>query len=166
MHPVAMYRHNTLEWILAREHQIRPVFSTRLPWFMCCAVGRVWRVSCGVCGACALKIDATGVGVGAVVSRLDMPTSGLVVIPRTPEMARTLRDQLTAHRVAKKYYARVVGRFPTYRVVLRRVCRARVLSCVCRACRRADDVFLIAVRRKSVRCRCSTRASGELRKPR
>ncbi|ELR15740.1 RNA pseudouridine synthase superfamily protein [Acanthamoeba castellanii str. Neff] len=74
MHPVAMYRHNTLEWILAREHQIRPVF---------------------------------------MVSRLDMPTSGLVVIPRTPEMARTLRDQLTAHRVTKKYYARVVGRFPT-----------------------------------------------------
>jgi 23S rRNA-/tRNA-specific pseudouridylate synthase len=43
-----------------------------------------------------------------------MPTSGLVVIPRTSDMARTLRDQLTAHRVAKKYYARVIGRFPTY----------------------------------------------------
>ena len=75
-----------------------------------------------------------------MVSRLDMPTSGLVVIPRTPEMARTLRDQLTAHRVAKKYYARVVGRFPTYvpyRVILYCVSCVVARACcrVCRACR-------------------------------
>jgi 23S rRNA-/tRNA-specific pseudouridylate synthase len=50
----------------------------------------------------------------SVVSRLDMPTSGLVVIPRTVAMAKKVRDQLSARRVAKKYYARVLGRFPAY----------------------------------------------------
>jgi len=43
--------------------------------------------------------------------RLDMPTSDLVVIPRTATVARRLRAQFSARHVIKKYYARVVGRF-------------------------------------------------------
>ncbi len=47
-----------------------------------------------------------------VVSRLDLPTSGLVVIPRRPSVAKKMRAEIDDHKISKTYYARVQGKFP------------------------------------------------------
>ena len=48
-----------------------------------------------------------------IVHRLDRPTSGLVVMPRTPEAHRHIGLQFERRRLEKTYIARVAGRLPT-----------------------------------------------------
>ena len=45
-----------------------------------------------------------------IVHRLDRPTSGLVLMPRTPEAHRHLGLQFERRKIAKTYVARVAGR--------------------------------------------------------
>ncbi len=50
-----------------------------------------------------------------VVSRLDVGTSGLLVITRTDKAFSSLKEQFAAHTVVKKYNALVEGRFSLQR---------------------------------------------------
>lgn len=47
-----------------------------------------------------------------VVSRLDLPVSGVVVVARTRAAAASLSEQFRERSVSKKYHALVEGRFP------------------------------------------------------
>ncbi|EAU91801.1 tRNA-pseudouridine synthase [Coprinopsis cinerea okayama7 len=50
-------------------------------------------------------------------NRLDRLTSGLMIMPLSPERARTLTEEFTAGTVKKEYVARVKGKFPEGSVV-------------------------------------------------
>jgi 23S rRNA pseudouridine955/2504/2580 synthase/23S rRNA pseudouridine1911/1915/1917 synthase len=54
-----------------------------------------------------------------LVNRLDRETSGIVLLAKTPEAARSLRDQFQRRRVFKRYVAVVEGRFPQKRISAR-----------------------------------------------
>lgn len=45
-----------------------------------------------------------------VAHRLDMGTSGLLIVAKTPEVYRALQEQFIKHQVKKKYIARLEGR--------------------------------------------------------
>jgi 23S rRNA-/tRNA-specific pseudouridylate synthase len=45
-------------------------------------------------------------------NRLDRLTSGLMIIPLSPQRARLLTEEFTAGTVKKEYVARVKGKFP------------------------------------------------------
>jgi 23S rRNA pseudouridine1911/1915/1917 synthase len=47
-----------------------------------------------------------------IVSRLDAPVSGVVVVAKTPAAAAALAEQFRTRDVAKRYLAVVTGRFP------------------------------------------------------
>ena len=47
-----------------------------------------------------------------VTHRLDRPTSGVLLLAKTPAAAAGIRDAMVAHQVSKTYLARVRGRFP------------------------------------------------------
>ncbi len=51
-------------------------------------------------------------GFVGIVSRLDAPVSGLVVVAKTPAAAATLAGQFRDRTVQKRYLAVVTGRFP------------------------------------------------------
>jgi len=48
----------------------------------------------------------------AAINRLDRLTSGLMIIPLSPERARELQAEFIAGTVQKEYVARCKGRFP------------------------------------------------------
>ncbi|KAJ3549471.1 hypothetical protein NMY22_g869 [Coprinellus aureogranulatus] len=50
-------------------------------------------------------------------NRLDRLTSGLMIIPLSPQRARLLTEEFTAGTVKKEYVARVRGHFPEHEVV-------------------------------------------------
>lgn len=50
-------------------------------------------------------------------NRLDRLTSGLMIIPLSPDRARVLTDEFTTGTVRKEYVARVRGRFPAQEIV-------------------------------------------------
>lgn len=53
----------------------------------------------------------------AAANRLDRLTSGLMIIPLSPQRARLLTEEFTAGTVKKEYVARVRGHFPEHEVV-------------------------------------------------
>ena len=48
----------------------------------------------------------------AAVNRLDRLTSGLMILPTSPECARRLTNEFVSGTVRKEYVARVNGKFP------------------------------------------------------
>lgn len=57
-------------------------------------------------------VDASDGGFLGVVSRLDQPVSGVVVVTRTRQAAASLSAQFRERTVSKTYHALVEGRFP------------------------------------------------------
>ena len=57
-------------------------------------------------------VDASDGGFLGVVSRLDQPVSGVVVVTRTRQAAASLSAQFRDRTVSKTYHALVEGRFP------------------------------------------------------
>ncbi|KAG0670052.1 hypothetical protein C6P45_002847 [Maudiozyma exigua] len=56
-------------------------------------------------------------------NRLDKLTSGLMFLAKTPKGADVIGDQLKAREVSKEYIARVVGEFPTDKIVVEKPLR-------------------------------------------
>lgn len=73
VHPCGNYRHNSILYILAKEHGLR----------------HIW-----------------------VIHRLDAVTSGLLILGKTPSVARRLSAHIADKLVRKEYVARVQGRMP------------------------------------------------------
>jgi 23S rRNA pseudouridine1911/1915/1917 synthase len=60
----------------------------------------------------SLLAERPGTGFVGIVSRLDAPVSGVVVVAKTPAAAASLAEQFRNRTVLKRYLAVIAGRFP------------------------------------------------------